>query len=193
MNLNKEKILNAASMLFLEGGARALNVRTIAKVAGVSTIGIYSHFKSKRGILDALYIEGFERVGQTICVVEGDLTHIELVLQMGQNYLDLIDSSRPYYKLVLGESNANYQPSQKAKLARIIALEKLLSGIAAMLPGSVAKETKKIAALQILSLLHGAVSLRSLPVASHVGMADWQEQTLGALVILVDGIVESVS
>ena len=58
----REKILDAASALFLKGGTNALSVRAIAKGAGMSTIGIYSHFKGKQGISDALYIEGFELV-----------------------------------------------------------------------------------------------------------------------------------
>ena len=56
MSNNKEKILEAASVLFLKGGSAALSVRAIAKAAGVSTIGIYSYFEGKQGILDVLYI-----------------------------------------------------------------------------------------------------------------------------------------
>ena len=66
MSSNKANILEAASKLFLEGGSGALSVRAIAKQAGVSTIGIYSHFEGKQGILDALYIEGFELVSRLI-------------------------------------------------------------------------------------------------------------------------------
>ena len=59
---NKANILRSATELFLDGGVRALSVRAIAARAGVSTMGIYSHFQGKQGILDALYIEGFELV-----------------------------------------------------------------------------------------------------------------------------------
>ena len=62
MSQTRERILHAAGELFLEGGLQALSVRAIAARAGLSTIGIYSHFDGKQGILDALYIEGFERL-----------------------------------------------------------------------------------------------------------------------------------
>ena len=62
----RTKILNAASELFLEGGGDALSVRAISKRAGLSTIGIYSHFQGKQGILDALYIEGFNHVREAM-------------------------------------------------------------------------------------------------------------------------------
>ena len=54
MKPGKENILQAASELFLEGGSAALSVRAIARRAGVSTMGIYSHFEGKQGSLDAL-------------------------------------------------------------------------------------------------------------------------------------------
>ena len=45
---NKEKIVAAATALFEERGLEALSVRTVAQGAGLSTIGIYSHFKGKQ-------------------------------------------------------------------------------------------------------------------------------------------------
>jgi len=62
MNDARKNILAAASSLFLKGGVPSLSVRAIAREAGISTIGIYSHFNGKQGILDALYIEGFNLV-----------------------------------------------------------------------------------------------------------------------------------
>ena len=62
----KADILEAASQLFLEGGLEALSVRSIAKKANISTFGIYSHFKGKTGILDALYEEGFAYVAEAM-------------------------------------------------------------------------------------------------------------------------------
>ena len=66
MITNKGKILQAATTLLLEKGLAGMSVRAIAKLAGVSTIGIYSHFQGKQGILDALYIEGYQHVGEAM-------------------------------------------------------------------------------------------------------------------------------
>ncbi len=66
MSSNKDNILQAASTLLLEKGLAGMSVRAIAKLAGVSTIGIYSHFQGKQGILDALYIEGYQYVGEAM-------------------------------------------------------------------------------------------------------------------------------
>ena len=71
----RQKILEAASTLFLKGGTHALSVRAIAEGASMSTIGIYSHFKGKQGILDALYIEGFTLVDEMMKQSEGCLLY----------------------------------------------------------------------------------------------------------------------
>jgi AcrR family transcriptional regulator len=56
------RILEAASELLSKEGAAALSVRRIATAAGCSTMGLYSRFGGKDGVVDELYAEGFERL-----------------------------------------------------------------------------------------------------------------------------------
>jgi AcrR family transcriptional regulator len=56
------RILEAASELLSKEGASALSVRRIAAAAGCSTMGLYSRFGGKDGVVDELYAEGFERL-----------------------------------------------------------------------------------------------------------------------------------
>ncbi|MFT4825569.1 MAG: AcrR family transcriptional regulator [Halioglobus sp.] len=189
MSTNKEKILEAASVLFLSGGTGALSVRAIARAAGVSTIGIYSHFEGKQGILDALYIEGFEKVDEAMTVATDGVAPRDVVARAASNYLDLAQSNRAHYRLIFGESDASYEPSDKAKSAGITAFEKLTGGTAGLLPSDATQAEKQTAALQVWSLMHGAVSLRHHGVAELVDMRDWRENTLKAVMLLIDGIV----
>ncbi|MEM9842249.1 MAG: TetR family transcriptional regulator, partial [Pseudomonadota bacterium] len=89
MSESKSKILTAASELFAQSGASGLSVRAISNRAGLSTIGIYNHFQGKQGILDALYIEGFELVMQAISINDPDLSPRDAVLKGLANYIDL--------------------------------------------------------------------------------------------------------
>ena len=57
-----QRILEAASELLSKEGASALSVRRIAAAAGCSTMGLYSRFGGKDGVVDELYAEGFERL-----------------------------------------------------------------------------------------------------------------------------------
>ena len=89
MRTNKTKILTAASEIFAETGTAGLSVRAISSRAGLSTMGIYNHFQGKQGILDALYIEGFELVMQAIRIDETGLTPRDAVLLGLVNYIDI--------------------------------------------------------------------------------------------------------
>jgi AcrR family transcriptional regulator len=55
-------ILEAASRILSADGADALTVRRIAAEAGCSTMGLYSRFGSKEGVVDELYVEGFRQL-----------------------------------------------------------------------------------------------------------------------------------
>ncbi len=55
-------ILEAASKLLSEEGAGALTVRRIATEAGCSTMGLYSRFGGKDGVVDQLYVQGFDQL-----------------------------------------------------------------------------------------------------------------------------------
>ena len=55
-------ILRAASDLLAAEGPGALSVRRIAAAAGCSTMGLYSRFGGKDGVVDELFAEGFEHL-----------------------------------------------------------------------------------------------------------------------------------
>ena len=54
-------LASAADILETEG-PDALSVRRIAAAAHVAPMGVYNHFDSKSGIIEALFIQGFERL-----------------------------------------------------------------------------------------------------------------------------------
>src|ERR1700728_4675330 len=56
-------LLTSAADILESEGPDGLSVRRIAAAAGVAPMGVYNHFESKSGIIEALYIQGFERLG----------------------------------------------------------------------------------------------------------------------------------
>ena len=112
MSESKSKILTAASELFREKGARGMSVRAISNRAGLSTIGIYNHFNGKQGILDALYIEGFQHVMAAVDVLNNDLSPRDAVLQGLSNYIDFARNKSAYYALIFGASDPSYTDRQ---------------------------------------------------------------------------------
>lgn len=183
---SRTKILNAASELFLEGGGSALSVRAISKRAGLSTIGIYSHFQGKQGILDALYIEGFNLVREAMDVVpEGKASKVQ-VLQACLEYLNVGEQNEAHYRLIFGESDAGYQPSREAIAARDCAFFELVRVAGSYLPDSASSLERRQIALDVWAIVHGYVS-----ISHHVALLndkglDWKAMAIRVVEVQLD-------
>ncbi len=193
MTDTKAKILNAASELFLEGGASALSVRAISKRAGLSTIGIYSHFQGKQGILDALYIEGFGYVSNAVNVEEQEEGPLERIIIAAERYLQMAAHHKAHYKLVFGEGDSSYEPSEEAKSAGRTAFEELVNQAAKALPDGVSWAQKQEFAVGIWALLHGYVSLSDHAVTNLVETQNWRDMILKSLTAYVQAQLEAFS
>jgi len=188
MDESKANILNAASALFLKGGVAALSVRAIANKAGVSTIGIYSHFKNKQGILDTLYVEGFGKVKQAMQITDTDLQPQAAVLEACKNYLDNAVAFGAHYRLIFSERDDGYTPSTEALKVGAEAFAVLTALVARLLPASASQSTQHDAAIQLWSVVHGFVSLAHHDVSLIVDMSQWQERSLRTLKVIIAAI-----
>lgn len=185
---SRTKILNAASELFLEGGASSLSVRAISKQAGLSTIGIYSHFKGKQGILDALYIEGFNFVREAMNVaLDGKATR-ENVLDSAAGYLRVGKDYEAHYRLIFGESDAGYQPSQDAIHARDRAFGELVRVAGSYLPDDTQVDQHRLLAMDVWAIVHGYVSISHHAAFNGGHTWDWQAAALKAVAVQLDAI-----
>ena len=82
-------LLASAADILESEGPDGLSVRRIAAAAGVAPMGVYNHFASKSGIIEALFIQGFERLGEAM-VTLGDIADpLEALLEGGRRYRDL--------------------------------------------------------------------------------------------------------
>ena len=184
----RTKILNAASALFLEGGGDALSVRAISKRAGLSTIGIYSHFQGKQGILDALYIEGFNLVREAMDVIPEGKARKEQVLEACLGYLNVGEKYEAHYRLIFGESDAGYQPSSEAIAARDSAFAKLVRVAGSYLSEDASATERRQIALDIWAVVHGYVSISHHIVFTDDINLDWKSMALRVVEVQLDAI-----
>jgi AcrR family transcriptional regulator len=189
MNDAKSTILQAASELFLEGGTAALSVRAISKRAGVSTIGIYSHFKGKQGILDELYIEGFEKVFAAMDILNVAKEPREIILQGVRGYLEVADKYEAHYRLIFGESDAGYSPSDGARAMAGKAFKMLVAVSSRILPEDTLLAKKQRIALEIWAFVHGYVSLKHHAISTLISPEEWNTVALNALATHIDAII----
>jgi AcrR family transcriptional regulator len=66
----RQRILDGALRLLEEGGPEALQARKLAATLGISTMGVYTHFGSIPGLLEAVAREGFIRFAAAVAAVE---------------------------------------------------------------------------------------------------------------------------
>ncbi|WLP93307.1 TetR/AcrR family transcriptional regulator [Psychrobacter sp. M13] len=188
----RTKILNAASALFLEGGGAALSVRAISSRAGLSTIGIYKYFQGKQGILDALYIEGFNYVRDAMCVLADDERASKAqVLASCLGYLNVGEQHEAHYRLIFGEADAGYAPSEEAIAARDTAFAKLVRVAGSYLDNSASSSECRQLALDIWAIVHGYVSISHHVALTHNKNPDWKRMALRVVVNQLDAAKQS--
>jgi AcrR family transcriptional regulator len=188
MSSNKAKILQAASTLLLEKGLAGMSVRAIAKLAGVSTIGIYSHFQGKQGILDTLYIEGYQYVGEAMLAAAQIENPRAATLEGCRLYLEVAKSHEAIYRLIFGEVDFDYEPGEDARAAALEAFSYLVNNGARLLPANASLKEKQTVALRIWAIVHGYVSLQHHAVRDVVEIDDWSRQALAAVAVVIDDI-----
>lgn len=189
MTDSKSKILMAASELFAENGAGGLSVRAISGRAGLSTIGIYNHFNGKQGILDALYIEGFQLVMSAIDVLNEGLSPREAVLKGLSNYIDLAARNRGHYQLIFGVGDSAYTPSSGAIAVGEEAFNRLTHMVSRAIPADLSGRQKREAALQLWALAHGYVSLQDHEATDLIPTAAWRDLIMNAVTLHLDAII----
>jgi AcrR family transcriptional regulator len=189
MRDRKSIILKAASELFLEGGISALSVRAISKRAGVSTIGIYSHFNGKQGILDELYIEGFEKVFAAMDTLKSTTEPRETILEGVRGYLEVAEKYEAHYRLIFGESDAAYSPSDEAREIAEKAFQLLVNVSALILPDDTPLVKKQRIALEIWAFVHGYVSLKHHAISTLIKPDEWNTLAINAVSTHIDAIM----
>jgi AcrR family transcriptional regulator len=171
---SKTKILNAASELFEQGGAKALSVRAISGRAGLSTIGIYNHFNGKQGILDALYIEGFELVMDAMNVKDKTLSPRDTVLKALSNYVNMAREHTGHYRLIFGAKGFDY----------------LTQIIGPAIPQVSSTKQRREIALQIWALAHGYISLKDHEATELIPSAGWKDLIMRAVETHLDALIK---
>src|ERR1700722_16463941 len=79
-------LLEAAADILENEGPDGLSVRRIAAAAGVAPMGVYNHFESKSGIVEALFIQGFQRLSDALDGVAEVQDPTEALREGGQRY-----------------------------------------------------------------------------------------------------------
>lgn len=154
----EEGLLEAAEQILAEQGPNAITVRKVASCAGVAPMGVYNRFDGKHGLLEALFVRGFQRLRTLVAAASGPDAMQRLRAGCLQ-YRAFAISHPEQYRLMFDHMQ-EIQPSESAVLEAFSSFDQLVQYVATarqLRPLGVGSDIE--VAQQIWSALHGAVGL----------------------------------
>jgi AcrR family transcriptional regulator len=157
-------LASAAEILETEG-PDGLSVRRIAAAANVAPMGVYNHFESKFGIIEALFIQAFERLGEAMASVAYIEDPHEALREAGRRYRALALAHPMVYQVMFLRAVPGFEPSVSALEVAARAFDGLVVVVQrAMAAGVIADASPAETAQLIWSSIHGWVSLELLGI-----------------------------
>ncbi len=155
-------LASAAEILETEG-PDGLSVRRIATAAHVAPMGVYNHFESKSGIIEALFVQGFERLGQAMAGIAEIQDPYEALREGGRRYRALALAHPMMYQLMFMRAIPGFEPGISALEVCSSAFDALVAGVQrAMTAGVISEGSAAETAQLIWANVHGWVSLEIL-------------------------------
>lgn len=188
---NRQRILNAANAIFLESGMEGLSVRAIAARAGLSTIGVYSHFKGKPGVLAVLFADGFARLGEAAGRAAENTPTERLPEAVVNGYINFHRDHAAHYKLMFGGDRGQIGDEEALYQIASVSIEKLAGSIARLLPADQPADMALMQAFRVWTLMHGYVSLRESGWFRHLSDLEWRNEVAQAVKQLLLGFKAS--
>ena len=156
-------LLTSAADILESEGPDGLSVRRIAAAAGVAPMGVYNHFESKSGIIEALYIQGFARLGAAMQAMAQIADPSEALLEGARRYRALALAHPMAYQLMFLRAVPGFEPTDHALGECTGAYEHLVAAVErAMRAGVIAEGEPTETAQLIWATIHGWVSLELL-------------------------------
>lgn len=181
-------LLKAASDVLASDGPGALTVRRIARQAGVSTMNVYSRFGGKDGVVEHLFVEGFQRLGTALGAVGETDDPLDDLHRCGLAYRRFALENPTYYSVMFDRVVADYVPSAAAMEEADHTLQLLADELdRAMQIGLMVKADPIHTAAAVWATCHGVMSLELKNVGP--GVVDWARVYHDATDALMTGLI----
>lgn len=159
MSEARTRILDAARALFLEGGAEAVTMRSVAERVGVTATALYRHFESKDALLRAVLDAGFQSFGGYLYRALQGADATERLRLSGQAYLDFALEQPEFYRTIFMTSRpqgacAPREPQWNATFQFLV--DRVRESMQA---GTLRGDEPEGVAVSIWAHVHGLVSL----------------------------------
>lgn len=156
----RQGILDDASGLLVNEGPAALSMRRIAKLVGCSTMVLYTLFGSKQGLIEQLFLRGFEILRQTLSAASISGSSIDNIWALCRAYRQFALENATYYAIMFANPIPEHTPSEASRRLGQQSLELLVQAIQNYDSAVQVSEAEAWdLARMIWATLHGHVSL----------------------------------
>jgi len=147
----RARLVEASLAILRRDGAAALTVRNITSEAGCSTTGVYTYFGGKHGVVEAIFVEGFDSFDRAVAegFAEGNLRG------SGLAYRRWALAHPTQYMVMFGRAVPDYEPSPAAHSRSLESFFRLVEVVGTVRPGDDAAGR----AYHYWATLHGYVML----------------------------------
>ncbi len=181
-----DAILDAASQLLASEGPQALTMRRIAAESGGTTMSLYTRFGGKDGIVEALFREGFRRLGEAMAAAAETDDALDDLMRCGRRYREFALANPAYYSVMFDQPVAEFEPSAEAVGEALATLDQLAARVRrAIDSGALAEADEFEVAASLWATNHGLVSLEML--GKH-RMIDWSVVYTATFAALIRGL-----
>src|SRR3954453_9222285 len=167
----RETLLDAALRLLEERGPGAQRIRDLAAAAEQSTMGVYTHFGSKQGLLEQLYLRGFQLLEDRLNSVPSAGQGRQELLAFALAYRAFALDNEALYGLMFERAAPEFVPSDASRLAGLSTFEMLASRVADWRPDFTDPAAD---AHLVWAAMHGLVSIELMhrrwggPLVAHL-------------------------
>ncbi|MFC4122448.1 TetR/AcrR family transcriptional regulator [Nonomuraea zeae] len=158
----RQDLLDAAMHVLREQGALHLTLRRVADVAGTSTMGIYTCFGGRAGLLEAIYQYGFHLLHEVMTKsLDGHASPLDRIMAVALGYREFALGDPALYALMFERPLPDFDPSPQQREDALGLTFDLLSQAtaAASKAGLISSGDPVRAAYLVWTTIHGLVSI----------------------------------
>ena len=161
------RLLDTAGAVLTSEGPDALRLRRLAAEAGTSTSAVYSLFGGKPGVLRALFVEAFTRLGTHLASVAPSANPAADILALGRAYRTSATANPHLYSVMFGSPVPGFEPGSEDSAHAEATFQPLLDAVRRGIAAGVLRTVEPgLIATALWAGVHGLVSLelgRAMP------------------------------
>ena len=180
----RQGILDDVSNLLVQEGVNALTMRRIAEMVGCSTTVLYTMFGNKQGLVEELYLRGFEILRQFLAAVSYPGDSNSYIYALCFAYRDFAIANPTYYSIMFLKVIPEYTPNEANLKLGQDSLELLVQAIRDCITGKEIEDEAWEIARTIWATVHGQVGLELMGYLNYSGVSPQQmlKRALQALI-----------